>query len=161
MISGRRCHMLKLTVVVLAVVVAGSASAEGWRSLRVDGSSEEAFAQSMTAFKDALSPRREFVFGEALKDIWMQSASAAETDQREYTADEYYKLLDGLRYEEVVNYTDPTGDTAKQRYRNARVVKKRNPNVTAATPAWPAPRWHETEYPRGKTDLFGPGPPPQ
>ena len=32
--------MLKLTVAVLAVALAGTASAAGWRSLRVDGSSE-------------------------------------------------------------------------------------------------------------------------
>jgi hypothetical protein len=110
--------MLKLAVAVLAVALAGTAAA-GWRDLRVDGSSEEAFAKSMAAFKQELSPARQYVFGEALKDIWIQSATAAETEQREYKADEYYKLLDGLRYEEVVTYTDPTGDTAKTRYRNA------------------------------------------
>jgi len=148
--------MQKLTVVVLAVAFAGTASAGGWRNLRVDGSSEESFAQSMTAFKDALSPQREYVFGEALKDIWIQRATAAEAEQREYAPDEYYKLLAGLRYEEIVNYTDPTGDTAKQRYRDGRVFKKRN-NVIAATPGGPSTRW-EPEYPRGKTDLFGPSP---
>jgi len=110
--------MLKLTVAVLAFALAGSAAA-GWRDLRVDGSSEGAFARSMTAFKDALSPSREYVFGEALKDIWTQSATAAEAEQREYTADEFYRQLDGLRYEEVVTLTDPTGDTAKTRFRNA------------------------------------------
>jgi len=36
--------MQKLTVVVLALAFAGTASAAGWRDLRVDGSSEEAFA---------------------------------------------------------------------------------------------------------------------
>jgi len=153
--------VLKLTVAAIAFAHAGTAAA-GWRSLRVDGNSEEAFAQSMTAFKDALSARREYVFGEALKDIWIQSATAADADQREYTADEWYKLLDGLRYEEVVNYTDPTGDTAKQRYRAAVVFKKRNPNVIAATPSGPSgpdPRWGP-EHPRGRIYLFGPGPPP-
>ena len=60
--------MQKLTVVVLAVAFAGTLSAAGWRDLRVDGSSEEAFARSMTAFKDELSLRREYVFGEALKE---------------------------------------------------------------------------------------------
>lgn len=79
------------------------------------------------------------MFGEALKTR-IQSATAAVADQREYTAGEYYKLLDRLRYEEVVNYTDPAGDTAKQRYRAARVFKKRNPSVTAATPAGPSTR---------------------
>ena len=89
--------MQKLTLVVLAVAFAGTAAA-GWRDLRVDGSSDEAFAQSMTAFKDALSPQREYVFGEALKDIWIQRATAAAAEQREYAPDEYYKLLNGLRW---------------------------------------------------------------
>jgi hypothetical protein len=111
--------MLKLTIMVLAVALAGTASAAGWRNLRVDGSSEEAFAQSLEVFKDKLSPKRTYAFGEALKDIWIQGAKAAEAEQREYTADEYYRQVDGLRYEEVVTYTDPTGDTAKYRYRLA------------------------------------------
>ncbi len=42
--------MLKLTVAVLAVVLAGTASAERWRDLRVDASSEDAFAKSLEAF---------------------------------------------------------------------------------------------------------------
>lgn len=68
--------MPKLTVAVLAVVLAGTASAAGWRSLRVDGSSEDAFAQSLAAFKEKLSPERRHVFGEALKDIWVQGTTA-------------------------------------------------------------------------------------
>ena len=42
--------MLKLTVAVLATVLAGTAGAAGWRGLRVDGSSE-AFTQAIAAFK--------------------------------------------------------------------------------------------------------------
>ncbi len=60
-----------------------------------------------------------YVFGEALKDIWVQRATAAEAEQREYTASDYYADVNGLSYEEVVTFTDPTGDTAKQRYRIA------------------------------------------
>ncbi|HEY3518321.1 MAG TPA: hypothetical protein VGL98_14830 [Gammaproteobacteria bacterium] len=44
--------MLKLAVAVVAFAFAGAASAERWRELRVDGSSEEAFTQSMAAFKN-------------------------------------------------------------------------------------------------------------
>ena len=132
--------MLKLAVAVLAVALSGTAAA-GWRDLRVDGSSEEAFAQSLAAFKKELSPARQFVFGEALKDIWIQGETAAEADRREYTPDEYYKLLDGLRYEEVVNYTDPTGDTAKTRYRAAAHA---NPPVT--TPEVPYRPYREPTY---------------
>jgi hypothetical protein len=158
--------MLKLTVAVLAVALAGSASAAGWRSLRVDGSSDEAFAKSLEAFKEKMSPAREYVLGEALKDIWIQGAKAAEAEQREYTADEYYRQLDGLRYEEVVKYTDPTGDTAKYRYRLA--AQSRYPRSAAAptssAPAYRSSPWEgvppppPTWQPRGGTDLTGPGP---
>jgi hypothetical protein len=99
--------------------LAGTANADGWRDLRVDGSSKEAFAQSLEAFKKRLPSAREYAFGEALKDIWIQGAKAAESEQRDYTADEYYRQLDGLRYKEIVKYTDPTGETANNRYRAA------------------------------------------
>ena len=111
--------MLRTTVFVLGVVLASSATAAGWRDLRVDASSEEAFTKSLEAFKEKLSSPRVSVFGEALKDIWIQGANAAEAEQREYTADEYYELVDGLSYEDVVTLTDPTGATARQRYQVA------------------------------------------
>jgi hypothetical protein len=107
--------MLKVTVALLAVALASSASAAGWKSLRVDGSSEAAFAQSLAAFKDKLSPARRYVFGEALKDIWLQGTKRAEAEQREYTAGDYYRQIDGLGYEAIVALLDPTGETARQR----------------------------------------------
>jgi hypothetical protein len=111
--------MLKLLVVVLAITLVGSASAGGWRDLRVDGSSEDAFAQSLAAFKDKLSPTRKHVFGLALQDIWINGVKAAEAEQREYIATDYYTQLDGLGYEEVVSLADPTGETTRARYREA------------------------------------------
>jgi hypothetical protein len=117
--------MLRLTVAVLAVAVASSASATGWRSLRIDGSSEQAFEKSVEAFEDKLSPARRHVFGEALKDIWAEGTQAAAAEQREYTAAEYYRQIDGLGYKEVVKLTDPTGDTAKDRYRAASLATRR------------------------------------
>jgi len=112
--------MLKLTTAVLAVALAGAASAGGWKSLRVDASSEEAFEQSLAVFKDELSYARQYVFGEALKDIWVKGATAAEAEQREYTADDYYRQIHGLSYEQVVTFTDPTGEVAKSRFRFGR-----------------------------------------
>ena len=107
--------MLKLTVALLAIALASSAGAAGWKSLRVDGSNEAAFAQSLDVFKQKLSPVRRYVFGEALKDIWLQGTKKAKAEQREYTASDYYRQVDGLGYEEIVTLTDPTGETARQR----------------------------------------------
>ena len=53
--------MLKLTIVTVAFALAGTASAAGWKSLTVDGSSEEAFAQSLAVFKKELAPARRVV----------------------------------------------------------------------------------------------------
>jgi hypothetical protein len=54
--------MLKLTAGVLAIVLAGSASAAGWRSLRIDASSEQAFNESVGVFREKLPYVRHYVF---------------------------------------------------------------------------------------------------
>jgi hypothetical protein len=125
--------MQRLTAVVLAVALAGTASA-GWRDLKIDGSSDAAFRQSLEAFNKELSPERHQVFTAALVDIWLQGTAVAKTAQREYTASDYYAQLHGLSYDEVVTFTDPTGETAKQRYEQAKRTKIPTQPVVLATP---------------------------
>ena len=132
--------MLKLTVAMLAFALAGTAAA-GWRELRIDASSEEAFAKSLEAFKDKLSPAHRYVFGEALKDIWLQGTEQAKAGQREYTDSDYYAQLHGLGYKEIVKLTDPTGDTAKDRYRTASLSQR------YASPAAPGTPWPPSSSP--------------
>jgi len=108
--------MLKLTMAVLAIALAGTASA-GWRSLRVDGSSEATFKESVAAIQEKLPEVRRHLFAAALQDIWVERSKAAAAEQREYTESEYFRQLDGLGYQEVVRFTDPTGDTADTRFR--------------------------------------------
>lgn len=116
--------------------------------MRVDGSSEEAFAKSLDAFKEKLaSSPRAYVLGEALKDIWIQGAKVAEAKQRDYTADEFYKLVDGLSYEEVVRLSDPTGVTARQRFQVA---------LRAAKNLEQAPEWDVLRAPYFSGEQFGP-----
>ena len=129
--------MLKLIVAVLAVALAGTASAAGWRDLRVDGSSDAAFQQSLAVFKEKLSPERQRVFQGALIDIWNQGAAEARADQREFTVGDYQQQLHGLSYEEVVTFTDPTGETAKRRYEEAKRMQ-----VANSAPPIP-PRQHQ------------------
>lgn len=114
--------MLKLIVAVLTVALAATASAAGWKDLRVDGSSEDAFKQSLAAFQTELSPERQQVFSNALMDIWLQGTAKAQADQRQFTAGDFQRQLHGLSYEEVVNFTDPSGDTAKERLREAKRI---------------------------------------
>ena len=104
--------MMKVTFAVLAVVLAGSASAAGWRSLRVDASSEDSFKESVALFQDELSPSRRHAFERALQDIWNQQTEQAAAEQREYAAADYLAQLDGLAYEQVVELLDPTGGKA-------------------------------------------------
>lgn len=158
--------MLKLAVTVLAVALAGTASAAGWRSLRIDASTEAAFEQSLAEFEDKLSPGRRYAFGEVLKDIWTAGSEAATAEQRDYTTEDYLRQLDGLSYDEVVRFLDPTGRTAR-RYRAAY-----NPYATGDRPRYaargvsaaPSP-WTMPDSPpashsgpgwRSGTPLFGP-----
>ena len=140
--------MLKLVATVIAIALAGSASAAGWKKLTVDGSSEEAFAQSLEVFKEKLSPARRAVFGQALKDIWLEGMKGAEAEQREYTDADYYRQVDGLAYKQVVNFTDPTGKTAKERYQRASLATRSSQPVTmaAVNPPWP-----QQQPPQGPT----------
>lgn len=135
--------MLKLTVVVSAVVLAGTASADGWKSLRVDASSEAAYQQSLAVFNEKLSPPRQSVFADALMDIWLQGTAQAGANQTQYTVSNYYQQIHGLSYEEIVTFTDPTGETAKQRYREADRAHVAN----TPPPLWPMPG-HGTQGPR-------------
>jgi hypothetical protein len=162
--------MLKLAVTVLAVALAGTVSAAGWRSLRIDASSEAAFEQSLAQFEEKLSPGRRYAFGEALKDIWQAGTRAAEREQRDYTETDYYRQVDGLGYGEVVRFVDPTGVTAR-RYRAAynpysggNRTRYRASASSAATSPWPtqpAPMRESGPNWRGGTPLFGPGPSPR
>jgi len=90
--------MLKLTVAVLAIALASSASAAGWRKLRIDASSDTSFQASVALFQDKLSPSRRMAFAMSLEDIWLHGSRLAEEQQREYTQADYLRQLDGLGY---------------------------------------------------------------
>jgi hypothetical protein len=118
--------MLKLTVAVLALALAGTASAAGWRSLRIDASSEASFTESVAALQEKLSKARGYVFALALQDIWMRGREDATAAQREYTASDYFRQVDGLGYDEIVTLTDPTGDRTQMRYKAAKQMALQN-----------------------------------
>jgi hypothetical protein len=138
--------MLKLTAAMLAIALAGTASAARWRDLRVDGSSEEAFAQSLEVFKDKLPPPRWYTFDHVLGHIWLQETQAAAAEQREYTRDDYLRQLDGLTYNEVVRVLDPTGKQA-QGYRAQYFYARGGGRAAFTTPEspWPTRPPHPVE----------------
>ena len=154
--------MLKLTVAVVALALAGTVSADAEPSLRVDASSGAAFKRSLAAFKDELSPEQRWAFGEALKDIWIAGRQADDTERGRYRKADYYRQIDGLSYEEVVALT--TGEAAKLRLQAAaaprRAVYRARPVYVVRSP-WegvPPPIPATPSQPRGGTPLFGPGP---
>ena len=129
--------MLKRVVAVLAVALVGTAGAAEWKELRIDGSSEDAFKQSLAAFQTELSPERQQVFSGALMDIWLKGTADAQAAQRQFTAADFQRQLHGLRYEEVVTFTDPSGDTARERYREAKRLVQTNSGPPLSP--WQAP----------------------
>ena len=158
--------MLKLTVAMLAIAVAGTTNADEFPSLRVDASSNAAFERSLTAFKDELSPEQRHTFGEALTDIWLAGTQAAETSRGKYRTADYYRQIHGLSYEEVVNFA--TGETAELRRQKELRRQAAAAPSRAAVPPYAAPvhrrsPWEgvppppPTWQPRGGTDLFGSG----
>jgi hypothetical protein len=137
--------MLKLIGAVLAVALAGSAGAANWKDLRVDASSEAAFKQSMEVFNEELSPERRYVFQGALLDIWVRGTTDAKAKQTQYTVADFYLELDGLSYEQVVTLTDPSGELAKQRSREANRANSANSS--------PAPLWQGQYHASRETDI--------
>ena len=122
---------LKLTVIALAIGLAGTASA-GWRSMRVEAADLASFEETVARFEEELSTARHYVFMLALQDIWAQGLQSAGAQQRDYTEAEYLRQLDGLTYDEIVTLADPTGKTTKERYRAgvARILANRGPAVS-------------------------------
>jgi hypothetical protein len=108
--------MLRVALAVLAVSVASSASA-GWRDLRIDASSEAAFTESVALLQEKLSRPRAGFLTLALHDLWVTGTERAQSDDRVFNAEEYFRQLDGLGYEGVLALADPTGVKQRNQYR--------------------------------------------
>jgi hypothetical protein len=144
--------MLKLTVAFLAVVLAGTASAAGWRNLRIDASSEAAFIESVAVFQDKLTPSRRIAFARSLQDIWLQGTKVAGEQQREYTDADYLRQVHGLGYEEVVKFADPTGEK-EGRYRAAYYYSRGSGDSAAAASAGASP-WYTPPPPPVQNGIY-------
>jgi hypothetical protein len=141
--------MQKLALFVLGCALSAAANAS-WRSLELDGSSEEAFTQSVKLMQEALSPKRRMALELSLQDLWVTGAQDAEAAQREYTSAEYFAKLDGLAYKDVVELADPNGAKG---YRQAYHVINGNPVVAFPAPSnpWPPNSGFTEQYSFGIT----------
>jgi len=139
--------MLKLTVALLAVALASSASATGWRKLQIDASSEAAFDQSVATFQQKLSASRRAAFERSLQDIRLQ-----------YTDADFLRQIHGLGYEEVVTLIDPTGKKEGQyraeyyQYSGRRPIPETDPRIALRTVPFPTgPIVSSDQYYRSKS----------
>jgi hypothetical protein len=153
--------MLKLTIAVLALALAGTASAAGWRSLRVDATSEASFAESVAAIQKKLSPSRRYAFSLALQDIWLKGQQDAEAARRDYTATDYHRQVHGLGYNEVVTLLDPSGRSAhvwRSRFYGRNQGARSSFNLFNERSRWtsfPVPTGANGETERGRTGMAG------
>src|SRR5262245_33761337 len=90
----RRFVVTSVTVLLLAC--AASASATGWRDLRIDASSDSRFNDSVQQMRNQLPYHRAVFFVFALDDLKAHSTPA-----------EYRKQLDGLTYKEIARLASP------------------------------------------------------
>ena len=129
--------MLKLAVAVFAVALAGSASAAGWRSLRVDGKQRNGLCgiggrvqrncalTSLRVRAGAAGHLAEGPCGRSSRDTRIHGQRLLGTG--------------GLGYKQVVTLLDPTGDTEQLRRKEAyaRLPNRyagNAPNTRAYTP---------------------------
>lgn len=91
--------MRSLVVVSLAalMLVCGvSASARGWRDLRIDASSTSRFDESIQQMRDELPYNRAVLFVLVLQDL-----------KARVTPEEYRQRLDGLAYKDIARLASP------------------------------------------------------
>jgi hypothetical protein len=89
------------------MALAGCASTHDSRVLRIDGTSQATFGESVVAIHDRLGPNRRLRFETALAQVAITAARGGET------AAVTLARLDGLSYEEIIRLAGPE---AKQRY---------------------------------------------
>jgi hypothetical protein len=142
--------MQKFALVVVGIALSAAANAASWRALELDGSTEEAFVQSVRDMQEALAPKRRMALELSLQDLWVTGAEAAEAEQREYTSAEYFGKLDGLAYKDVVELADPKGAKG---YRQAYNLINGKPVVPwpAQSNPWPANSGFTEQYSFGIT----------
>lgn len=98
---------MKLALVIVAMVLAGCASTGTWRDLQIDGSSQSSIDRSVFLIQQELPGYRRERFDMVLSDLWITGTLNAEAEGTDYTEDDYFAQLDGLRYEDVLDLAGP------------------------------------------------------
>jgi hypothetical protein len=119
--------MAKVMPLLTVLVLAGCASMGEWRELRIDGSNESAFDESISRLDAELPYSHRLMFQLALTDIMgteAQSSRQTSNDGAEaYTKEEYRRQLDGLTYEGVIALADRTGPSIRSVHYSSRTQR--------------------------------------
>ena len=102
--------MSKLSLLVVVMALAGCASTHGSRALRVDGTSQANFEESVAALRESLGPNQRLRFQIALEQISNTGSRAGQVTAVNLA------LLDGLAYDEILSLAGPE---AQQKYLKA------------------------------------------
>jgi len=112
--------MSKLTLAIVAVLVAGCASTREWSTLTIDSSSEQTFGDSLSLLNDTLPHRHREMLALALVDIaqteTLSAADASDEEAVTYTYDDFRRQLDGLTYGEIIALADRSGTPISRLY---------------------------------------------
>jgi hypothetical protein len=93
----RTLMVASLTVLMLVCGTNASASARGWRDLRIDASSDSRFNESVQQMRNELPYHRAVFFVLVLKDL-----------KKRFAPTEYRQQLDGLTYKQIAHLASPT-----------------------------------------------------
>ncbi len=85
------------SLTVLMLVCSASASARGWRDLRIEASSDSQFVESVQQMRDELPYHRAVLFDLVLRDLKTRLAPT-----------EYRQQLSGLSYKQIVHLASPS-----------------------------------------------------
>lgn len=99
--------MSKVAYTVIGLALAGCASTDGWRTLRIDGSSQSSIDRSVSSIQQQLPASRRERFDMVLVDLWITGTLNSEAAGAEYTEHDYFAQLDGLGYEDVLDLAGP------------------------------------------------------
>jgi hypothetical protein len=88
--------LVVISLTVLMLVCGASASASGWRDLRIDASSVSTFDDSVQEMRDQLPYPHALLFVLVLHDLKMR-----------FSPTEYRQQLEGLSYEQIAHLASP------------------------------------------------------
>lgn len=97
----------KPALLLAAVVLAGCASTGTWRDLQIDGSSQSSINKSVFLIRQELPTYRRERFDMVLSDLWTTGTLKSEAEGNDYTTNDFFAQLDGLRYEDVLDLAGP------------------------------------------------------